>query len=78
MTENKPIRPGVLTRDQARQLLSGAGAKVARWVHPNHCEEWNEKRDGEVRERSKETASQFPAFAARMTEDIQTASRPQH
>ena len=68
----------VVTREQARQLLTGAGADVARWVHPNHCEEWSEERDRQVRERSKETAKQFPGFAERMTHDVQRASQAAH
>ena len=78
MPEQEPRSHAVLTREQARKLLSGAGAAVARWVHPNHCEEWSEERDRQVLDRSKETAKQFPGFADRMTEEIQRAAKARH
>lgn len=61
--------------DSLERVLNGPGMRIARWVQPNHSEEWDEARDKEVVKRAKSNAKQFPEFAKRLTEEIRSSSK---
>lgn len=57
------------------RVLNGPGMRIAKWIQPNHAEEWDEARDEVVAKRAKSNAKQFPGFTKRLTTEIRVGSK---